>query len=107
MNTPAYFAMDDFNSENPTTASLGASILNEVLVYPNPAVNALKIDLSNVKDLVASVEILDASGTLVHSISLPGSQVLNIAVEDLPNGFYAVVIKSKNETRHFKLIKAN
>lgn len=59
----------------------------QVLVYPNPATNILKIDLTDERELV-SIEILTLNGQVVKQQQIETSTQINIT--DLPAGIYFV-----------------
>ncbi|MDE6439606.1 MAG: T9SS type A sorting domain-containing protein, partial [Bacteroidales bacterium] len=82
---------DPNNPNNPTTANeaLGALPAAALQVYPNPATDALHVELlsSAASESLRAVRILSQSGHLCHTF---GSGFDNIPVADLPAGLYFI-----------------
>jgi Metallo-peptidase family M12/Secretion system C-terminal sorting domain/Fibronectin type III domain len=72
----------------------------EILVTPNPTTGILQIE--NVEDAEALVEVFDAFGKLLKSEMLTGK---TISIEDLPNGVYVISVKTEQQTSLTKIIK--
>lgn len=64
----------------------------QVDMYPNPAVNELRIKAD--ADMEFDVKLIDISGQVVKTGNLSNSTVLNIA--DMPRGVYIVKLQDKN-----------
>lgn len=82
MNTPAFFAMDHFNS---MITSVKENVVSNVMVYPNPAVNEIRIQTS----VTGNVEIIDLKGAVQYRREGVSNQsVLDIST--LNTGVYVV-----------------
>lgn len=95
MNTPNFFAFDDFNGVGPNSINQ-LSIANELVLYPNPTNNVLNIKLT---DEVSSLFIIDVTGKEVTSYSNLNKGVHQINVSDLSNGIYFV--RTNNTSKRF------
>jgi hypothetical protein len=77
---------------------------SNLVVYPNPARNVLKIESSS--DLRnTQYQILDLTGNIVLEAALEGKNEINVSA--LPNGIYVLHLVSAKFTtsRKFTLIK--
>jgi hypothetical protein len=83
--------------------ALNQSYKNQVLIYPNPARNQLKvIAADNSESLV--IELLDINGRqLMNVVMTSTNQDINIG--NLSNGVYFLKIKSKDGSEIHKIIK--
>jgi hypothetical protein len=86
MNTPAFFAMDDFNGAVLSTED-NLALNQEVSIYPNPAEN--EIFISSNSGNIESVQIIDLSGSVVKN-TLNNAFVTRVDVSDLKSGIYFV-----------------
>ncbi len=101
MNTPGYFAMDNFTTLNSpvSVSNLAASSLN---VFPNPMSNHVNIDLGEKE--AKSISIYDASSRLVYSVAVNSSKT-NIDVSTLASGVYYLQVVGDDYAATQKLIK--
>ncbi len=86
MNTPAYFCMDDFKT-NETSVGVNTAAVSVAKVYPNPAHNMLYVDVAD--KAVTNVAVADMSGKVVASYSVTGAQVA-VNTAGLPAGVYVL-----------------
>jgi hypothetical protein len=70
--------------------------------YPNPA--SEKVVVSNKGNGEASVRLVDASGKVCKSFTLPGNSVQNIAISDVENGLYFVISEDASGESVSKLL---
>lgn len=73
-----------------------------VSVYPNPVNNVLKI--SQLNDVLESVELVTTTGRIVYSSEVTTS-IHEINVTDISSGVYFVNVRSANSAKTFKVIK--
>ena len=76
-----------------------ASLLNGVMVTPNPFTDRLAIDLQLMESAEVSVELMNTSGALVATFDqgnmAAGKQVIQLEdLEEMPTGVYFVTIKA-------------
>lgn len=93
----AYSRMESFH-----TANLAA-----ILLYPNPAGNTVKLEMTGISDWndVQNVKFYNASGQLI--LNIPKLTNGEIDVTNIPKGSYIVVITNKNGSiRNSKVIVA-
>ncbi len=99
MNTPAYFALDNFNSA--ATASVRNRATFAAQVWPNPATNVVNVVLPVAQ---AQAIIRDITGKEVLStIITQGANTLDIAA--LPTGVYVLSLQTADALFTQKLIK--
>ena len=89
-----------FKITGDNSASLKPEKRTNLVIYPNPVENSFKIDYNN-KDLV-SVKLYNTLGRLVLD-RLPNDKIVDISM--LSDGFYMVLIQTKNKEFIAKLIK--
>jgi len=94
MNTPAYFAMDNFDG---TVAGIESNT-SDFSVYPNPTNGELNISVSN----NSTVRLFDLTGKLINS-SVTTNTSWNIS--DLDNGIYILSIENNGVITTKKVIK--
>ena len=74
-----------------------------LFVYPNPAVNIVNLNISNITDESFEINIYTVMGVLVRSEMLKQNhQQINIT--DLCNGLYMVTAKSKDFTENKRMV---
>ena len=80
---------------------------NEVNVFPNPFTNSFTIKSGNSGEGVLSIDIMNLYGqSILHDV-LPGNMDHKIDLHEYPFGFYYLVIRSRDTTTTYKLIKNN
>jgi len=94
MNTPAYFAMDNFDG----TVTGIESNTSDFSVYPNPTNGDLNISVSN----NSTVRLFDLTGQLINT-SISTNTSWNIS--DLDNGVYILSIENNGVITTKKVIK--
>lgn len=88
MNTPAYFCIDNFTT-NETLVNVGAATAVAAKVYPNPATDRLYIDLQD--DNCQQVAVYDVRGAVVYSQNI-SSRHIEINTSTLPGGVYTLAL---------------
>lgn len=96
MNTPAYFAMDNFVFEHFVVGI--EELESEVKLYPNPVTDILTIE--NTKGVVT---IMDAAGKVLNQQFSKG--FTSIDFSGYPKGAYFVNISNGNVTKTHKILK--
>lgn len=81
MNTPAYFCIDDFITNNPLSTQNGQEAL--FLVYPNPTTDRIRISGEFIPEFVS---VFDVNGRLV----LQETKMNEINLESLESGTYVL-----------------
>ena len=102
MNTPAFFCMDNFTT-NETALSvhnIPASYIAKV--YPNPAINTLYVDVTD--NSVQQVSVMDMAGNVVSSNSVKSSHI-EINTSTLASGMYMLQLDGDGKTAHTKFVK--
>ena len=102
MNTPGFFAIDEFTTRD---ASVGLLDINETLqasVYPNPALNVLTIDLPR-KYPSAIVTIFNVMGKQIFKQNVQG--ITQVDFSNIDAGVYFVHIESQSEVKTVRVVK--
>lgn len=82
------------------------TLLERVMVYPNPASDILKINLSDVGHTsVSAIRLLDTHGSLYQQID-PTNNVLDLDLKGLSAGVYVLQIGQEDGTMiSYKIVK--
>lgn len=75
-----------------TTTSIIDSEFTDFEIFPNPTVDYLKIDLTDIS--ANEINILDSKGAVVLTVKEPKSELIEINVSNLPMGNYKLVVVS-------------
>jgi hypothetical protein len=74
-----------------------------IVVYPNPAINTLKIDIVAKEQEDVHVQITDGTGKIVKRIESTifiGNNTISVDLADLAIGVYQVKINTENGTNY-------
>lgn len=96
MNTPAYFALDNFVSY-PTVGIVENNI--EWSIVPNPSTGLIKVKSAK----KGTISIVNNTGTIV--VSDISTEVNAIDLSELPSGIYFATIKTANGSNTQKIVK--
>lgn len=101
MNTPAYFCMDNFTTNE--TASVNDMKTTAVAkVYPNPAFNELYVELNDSK--VHDIYVLDMSGKVIaHQVVKDKVTLINTS--SFAAGVYALQLTGEGNTATARFVK--
>lgn len=97
MNTPSYFAMDNFDG---TVAGVENNHSNEFSAYPNPTNGDLNITADN----NSIVLLYDMNGRLIRT-TISNTNLLNWNISDLENGVYILTIENNGKTSTQRIVK--
>ena len=78
--------------------------LKEVQLYPNPTQETMTLILSSKEDIQVRYTIMDYLGKEIRNGNIL-SEKSEISLRDLPSGNYFFSLKSKKESRIFKMVK--
>lgn len=85
MNTPAYFCMDNFTT-NETSVSVGNTpVSHAAKVYPNPATDMLYVEMPNAD--IEQIVVMDMSGKVVTQQAVSGTAA-SVQLKEIPAGNY-------------------
>jgi len=79
--------------EGQITTEINENLAREIMIYPNPATNAVTVQSNNI--IGFTVELKSASGTLIYTSKIEGTSH-QINLSNLSNGVYFVTVKSDN-----------
>ncbi|MEZ5016550.1 MAG: DUF4465 domain-containing protein [Flavipsychrobacter sp.] len=101
MNTPAFFCMDNFTTdETVSVATIAQPIVAKI--YPNPAVDKLNIQLQN--NSVKRVNVISISGKVIAQYSVTGS-LTTINTSSLTSGMYLLQLVGENQNAVVRFVK--
>lgn len=103
MNTPSFFAMDNFITNDAPT-SINQVKVNEVAltVFPNPTTDYVNIET---KGMIRHITIFDMTGRIVKQASPMTNNLTQLNLSELKNGVYLVEVKSENGNVVKKVVK--
>jgi len=88
--------------ENPSVPSPSSP---SVTIYPNPAIDAIKLKFENREQGPTAVNIHDMAGKLIHTVYVNvETEIVDVKLPNLAPGFYFVNITSKNIVSSHKLL---
>lgn len=106
-NEPNYnmgYGIPDFHKAYSTHVGINDSKPLQISIYPNPVTD--KLNIVNPRGDIKTVALYNASGQLVLQTAVPDSQILEINVKNLPNGFYiGTAILNNHQIATFKFVK--
>lgn len=102
MNTPGYFCMDNFITNESGLSSPSYAAKADLKVYPNPANNVIFVE-SNV-NAVQQVTVSDLTGRTMAQYEL-NNQKLEINIASLSSGTYMLTFRNGNQLSSTKFVK--
>lgn len=84
---------------------ISESTLYDVKVYPNPTTDILSINIGNLNDKPASIQILDIFGRVMQSVGECLNSDIQLNISHLPSGCYYVVTTIGKEKDYKCIIK--
>ncbi len=103
MNTPAYFAMDNFNDNLVT--GIAKNTHHKVNLYPNPVRNNLTVELPSPHTSSTTLAITDIHGTVVYQENGINENLITRNLGFLNNGLYVITLESEQSITHSQFIK--
>jgi hypothetical protein len=100
MNTPAFFAIDNFTTSN---SALSINTLNPetVILYPNPATDVINIQSD---DNFSCIRIIDINGKIVLQTNVFAKNT-SIDIQNLNAGIYYLQLENSEKYINHKFIK--
>lgn len=97
------YGIPDFQLALDTLLSIDDSISNQFLVYPNPVLDDLTIELLNSSEPI-SLSLYNAMGMLIlQEVMMSAYKTINLS--SLPSGLYVLNIQTKNLNQSLKIVK--
>jgi hypothetical protein len=104
MNTPAFFALDNFSTTAPNPVSITSNkSIDSWQVFPNPFNNQVLV-AGTKEGIEKQMELKDVSGKLIYSVKF-SSATINLDLEVLTPGIYFLEIKSGEEKSVKRIVK--
>jgi Secretion system C-terminal sorting domain len=88
----------------PTTEG-DASLNPEILVYPNPTRDIMKVDLTNLVAEPVTLTLRNIQGQVIQNLSSEGGQTMELDMRDLPDGTYFLQVQNQNVQQQVKIMK--
>lgn len=104
INTPTYFAMDNFSVSRPATGLAENSLIKNLSVYPNPFTSALTIKLPLLSETKTSFRVFDITGKQVIDKTIENEET-TIDLNTLDNGVYFIEVISGDQKAVAKIVK--
>jgi hypothetical protein len=101
MNTPAYFCMDDFTTEDFTISTTNIQ-RPSFRLFPNPTTDFITIE--GIETVNTRYSVVDLNGRLVQNANFSTSEN-RIDVSHLPKGIYVISIETENGKMSKKFVK--
>ncbi len=101
MNTPAYFCIDNFTT-NETNLSVANAPVAALKIYPNPAVENLTVEAA--AGVPKAIAVLDISGKTVLSVA-PTELKTTLFIGHLPAGTYQLLIRGEAGVATHRFVK--
>jgi hypothetical protein len=77
----------------------------EIVVYPNPAADFIKLNIKNYEVNNLTYQLYDISGSLLQDKNVDSNEI-TISMQDLrPSTYFLKVIQGKKDIKTFKIIK--
>ena len=100
INTPAFFAIDNFNDQTVSVNELSNELTFSI--YPNPAKESVFVQLENNAN---NLQIIDIAGRTVITRSNLSTGINKLNLSDLNAGIYFIKISDENERKVERFIK--
>jgi len=100
INTPTFFAIDNFNDQTVSVDELSNELTFSI--YPNPAKESVSVQLDNNAN---NLQIIDIAGRVVISRNNLSTGIHKLNLSDLNAGIYFVKISDEYETTVERFIK--
>ena len=102
MNTPAYFCMDNFTTDQTDASVKNVQSAYIAKVYPNPAVNTLYVDVTD--NSIQLLSVTDMAGNVTSTYSVTGNHN-EINTSNLAAGMYMLQLSGNGKTASTKFVK--
>ncbi|MES2703921.1 MAG: DUF4465 domain-containing protein [Bacteroidota bacterium] len=102
MNTPSYFCMDDFNTNETNITAVPVANAFVAKVYPNPAADVLYVDVAN--GVADELVVTDVAGGVAAVVKVTAAH-MEISTSALPAGMYILQVKGEGRVGAIKFVK--
>lgn len=104
VNTPLFFALDNFTSNGVILGIEHHEAFEQVKVYPLPFHNVITLDLAEDFTAGASLNVTNLQGQRIYTIHLD-SAITTLDLVDLPNGYYLLELITDKGNKRLKILK--
>jgi hypothetical protein len=102
MNTPSYFCMDNFTTDENNLAVNSLPAASIAKVYPNPAHDVMYVDIAD--NSVQHIAVMDVTGKIMDNYTVTQPQVA-VNTANLPAGIYVLQLSGNGKTVSAKFVK--
>jgi len=102
MNTPAYFCMDNFTTNETDVSVKNAPLAYVAKVYPNPATDMLYVDIAD--NSVQQIIVRNMAGNMVGTYAVTKKQV-EINTSSMPAGVYLLQMMGNGGSASVRFVK--
>ena len=102
MDVPAFFAMDNFTTNESDASVKNVQAAYVAKVYPNPAVNTLYVDVTD--NSVQQLSVKDMAGNVISTYTVTGNHN-EINTANLAAGMYMLQLSGNGKTASTKFVK--
>lgn len=96
---------DGSTTYSPVRAVQVAAGQSTISVFPNPAADALTLDLTSLAASPQQILIHDLQGREIIHCTVPGGQQQQIAIASLPSGLYYIAVRNENGSLYTRFCK--
>lgn len=97
------------NKPDITVNVIDQALSNQIILYPNPSVDAIYIDAGKLGQNISSGEIYDINGKMLHSFTnlllnpTSNDKITKVNISNFNSGYYFVILKTNNSqiVKHF------
>ena len=100
-----YGEVEDYNIILSNSLGLEQNHLDAVSIYPNPALDEVKVDLSGINGETISLELLDMTGKIIQTRNTISGNVTVIDLSNVAKGSYQVRISDGTIQRIARIVK--
>lgn len=79
------------------------SVVNDMHIYPNPAKDGFSV-FNSPDNEINNISLIDLSGKMIRQIPVYPDQEVSADVTALCRGVYLVVVETRNDVMHFKVV---
>lgn len=102
MNTPAYFCIDNFVTNDIQTSTIDPNDHDELIIFPNPSENIINISLD--ENQSSQINIFNTMGMKIDEMVIMSNKV-SIDISKYPAGQYFLQLKSDKKQLFSKFYK--
>ncbi len=104
MNTPSYFALDNFTTSDGVTVLYEIASANSLKAYPNPVSKGSSLNIELDETVSNEVSVFTIAGQQVSSATISNSKLHTLSTINFTTGAYIVKVTNSNGTATTRVI---